>query len=395
MRRPTRARTSLLLGTVVLTVALPASAGIDRRLAAARATLSLPRTSEGMQARYDAGRAVEDAVYGSSVPGCLAYAAASLGRGLVRQAEGYDRARGSLEGAGRAQAAAAVRRADACPRRSRGVRLHRGLPRLPALPRLVRAAPERSRDAALASRLAALGRSFPGWAGLWVHDLVSGRTAGWNADAQFPAASTVKLGVLLATLARLRHPAWSPLDYDMRAIAGWSSNPAANRLFERLGGHGAVEAALRHVGAYRSTFPQGYRVGTSRLLDVQNPPPLVSGRITTAHDLGRILYAFHAGALGNLRAFRLSGLDRDRSRYALALLLSAEPAGNNAGLLRPWLSPHTRIAQKNGWIEDARHTAAIVYGRSGPRIVVVLTYARGMQLTTAQRLGREVLALLR
>jgi len=52
------------------------------------------------------------------------------------------------------------------------------------------------------------------------------------------------------------------------------------------------------------------------------------------------------------------------------------------------------VAQKNGWIHDARHTAAIVYGPAGPRIVVILTYAPNLHLETARELGRQVLAAL-
>jgi hypothetical protein len=55
----------------------------------------------------------------------------------------------------------------------------------------------------------------------------------------------------------------------------------------------------------------------------------------------------------------------------------------------------TPIAQKNGWLHDARLTAAIVYFPTGPKIVTVLTYAPGLSPTTAQALGRNVLAALR
>jgi hypothetical protein len=53
------------------------------------------------------------------------------------------------------------------------------------------------------------------------------------------------------------------------------------------------------------------------------------------------------------------------------------------------------VAQKNGWIHDARHTAAIVYTPKGPRIVVILTYAPNLSLGTARGLGRAVMLALR
>ena len=375
----------------MLACAGAAQARFDDTLAAARRAVAFPRTAEGMQARYDAGRNLEEAVYSlrRGQLECRLRASLDLAHGLIRQAEGYDQDLARLKGTGRGQVTLGLRRLGRCPSSGPLVRLRRRPTALVRLPALEKAAPERAPSAS--AQLARLGRAFPGWAAIWMHDLVTGRTAGWNSDAQFPAASTVKLGVLLAAL-RSGPALGSPLDYDLRAMTAWSSNLAANRLLARVGGPSAVEDALRRVGATRSTYPQGFRVGTAvHELDVVKQPPRVSGRVTTAHDLGRILYALHAGGLGNVPALRRSGLDRSRSAYALSLLLASQPNGNNVGLLRPWLRAGTPIAQKNGWLHDARHTAAIVYLPRQPLIVVVLTYARGLRLATARRLGMRVL----
>jgi beta-lactamase class A len=386
----------LAVAVAVAFLAVPAQAatGFERALAAAAAAVPLPRTAEGMQARYDAGRALEDQVYAAR-RGCARSLgeALVLARGLVRWAEGYDRPRPILEGAGKAQATQAARRVRArCRPVDDVVTFVRRAAALPPLPPLVGAAPPGSSDPALTARLAALGRGFPGFAAIWTHDLRTGRVAGWNTDARFPAASTVKLGVLIATLARLRHPERSPLDYDLRALAGWSSNLAANRLVGRVG-LGAVQSALRRAGAWRSTYPQDYRVGTA-LADVVRQPPLVSARVTTARDLGRLLYVLHAGATGKSAALAATGLDAARSRYAIRLLLASELRGDNVGLVRPFVPRTTPVAQKNGWIHDARHTAAIVYAPTGPRIVVILTYAPNLNLATARGLGRAVMSAL-
>jgi beta-lactamase class A len=383
VRPQRRARTSLLVFAAVLLLAAPASSGVEQPLARARAALSLPRSAEGMQARYDAGRALEIALYAARRE-CSQRLA--LARGLVRWAEGYDQLNGRLEGAGRQQALAA---GGGCSRRY----LSPTRRRLPALPALVASAAPRAVDDALDTRLNSLGRGFDGYAAIWVHDLVRGATAGWNVDARFPAASTVKLGVLLAALQRLRHPERSALDYDLRAMIGWSSNVATNMLVERFGAS-AAQAALRRAGAYRSTFPQGYRVGTARA-DVQEQPPLATGRVTTARDLGRLLYVLHSCARGAAEGLRATGLDRKRCGYGLQLLLASELRGANVGLIRPYVARRTRVAQKNGWLSDARHTAAIVYGPRGPKIVVVLTYAPSLPQARASELGRRVVAVLR
>jgi hypothetical protein len=264
---------------------------------------------------------------------------------------------------------------------------------------------QRGRDARLAASVAALGSRFPGYAAVWAHDLTRGRTAGWNSDASFPAASTVKLGVLVAALRRYgprpeRSSAW-PL---IRDLALWSSNDASNKLLVLLGGSEAlgsqlVEETMHRMGATSSTFTGNYRLGTSRgirpLGDAPRPLPILTFRRTTAHDLGRMLYELHAAAVGNGLALRRTGLSRHEARVGVGLLLSSTSAGQNGGLFRPWLGPRLPLAQKQGWTTKIRHTAAITYGPAGPRVVVVLTYSPNLDPTASATLGRRVLALVR
>jgi len=255
------------------------------------------------------------------------------------------------------------------------------------------AIPEQRRDARLAARLTALGRAYPGWAALWVHDLRTGRTAGWNSDASFPAASIVKLGVLVAALDRFgprpeRSAAWP----DIKAMATWSANDSTNRLVARLGGPRVIQAVLHRIGATASTYTGDYRLGTSVAADAPRPLPILTYRRTTAHDAGRMLYAIHAAALGQPDAARRTGLSRHEARVGLALLLSAARTGDNAGLLGP-VSP---AARKEGWTTTVRHTAAIVYRPRGPVIVVVLTFRPDeVSLSASRALGRRVVGVVR
>ena len=255
---------------------------------------------------------------------------------------------------------------------------------------------ERSRDGGLSQRLARLGRAFPAYAGVWVHDLADGRTAGWNSDASFPAASTVKLGVLVAALDRFGTDERSAGWRDIRDLATWSSNLASNRLLVRLGGSekaGAriVEDALHRMGATESTFTGNYQLGTVGLRDTPRPLPILTYRRTTAHDLGRILFELHGAAVGNGLSLLRTRLTSHEARVALGLLLSTDTRGENLGLFRPGLPPGTPIAQKQGWTTKIRHTAAIVYRPAGPLIVVVLTYGPNLHPGDARLLGIRVL----
>jgi beta-lactamase class A len=250
-------------------------------------------------------------------------------------------------------------------------------------------------DAASSARLSALASAFQGYAGIWVQNLATGSYAFWNADARFPAASTVKLAVLIAALATFGpKPERSRVAYELKTLAAWSSNLATNRLLVELGGSeqgGAAVAQnlLTRLGATSSTYTGGYRVGTSRGA-APDQPPLVSQRVTTARDLARILYALHSAATGAREWLRRTGLTEHEARIGLALLLNSAPVADNLGLFRPALGRDFPIAQKQGWLHDARHTAAILYAPDGPRIVVLLTYRPGISRGQAAQLGAQV-----
>jgi beta-lactamase family protein len=333
--------------------------------------------ADGWQARYDAARDLEEAVR----PLATSRACAGTRAALLRLAH--------------AQIAIAEQADYPVPRSKprvlpavpsdcvAGPRARVTAPTAP-VPRVSpRAAPEGARDTALAAKLGAIGRSYRGWAGFWVHDLRTGRTAGWNSDALFAAGSTVKLGPLLAA------QPYAALAYDARQVASWSSNLGANRIFERVGA-ARVDDALRRLGMWSSTYPGLYRAGTSAARDAPRQPPPTHTRVTTAHDLGRALYRIHAAAGGNRLALAQLGLTRVQAQATLAALLRSRPLGDNVGLVRPWL-PSTTIAQKNAWLSDLRTTAAIVYRPTGPTIVVVEAYRPGIEPREARNLARRAL----
>jgi hypothetical protein len=383
---------AVLLTALVLA---PAAAADDFALLEVRdrflppAQHGFPATPDGYQARYDAGRDLMEAVLAAGPAGgrctllrgqLLAFAQAQ-----IRTAEAADRPV-------RHTPPALPRVTAVCVPSSRvKLRPRRTVVRLGLPPGTQVAAPPRTTDAALARRLAAIGTAFDGWAGLWVHDLHSGRSAGWNSDARFPGASTVKLGAVAAALRASGRPEHGRHWHDLQQIGAWSSNLGANRILRELG-QGAVNDGLRRLGMWSSTYPGPYRATTARL-DAPKPPPLGTTRVTTAQDLGRALYRLHSGALGNRRTLRETGLTKHQARLGLSVLLRPERAGDNVGLLRPWLG-NTLVAEKNGWLSDARTTAAIVYRRGAPIIVVVEAYRPRLSRTAARRLGRDVLQAL-
>jgi hypothetical protein len=385
-RRYAAAVRPALVVLAALVVTSAASAG-DEALLAAQARYLPPAQrhfagdADGLQARYDAARDLEEAVKSEPARSAscrrlrsalLRFAHAQI---AIAEASDYPVRRGRPHVLPRVPATC-----SAAAGRARNTTGALPTVHLDHAARVARA--ESGTDARLESRLAAIGLAYRGWAGFWVHDLRTGRTAGWNSDALFAAGSAVKLGPLLAAL-----PAPS-LVYDVAQIGAWSSNLAANRIVEKLG-LPRVNDALRRLGMWSSTYPGPYRAGTSGRRDAPKPPPRAHTRLTTAHDLGRALYRIHAAAIGNGLALRQLRVTRPLARVALARLLASRPLGDNTGLIRPW-RPRATIAQKNAWLSDLRTTAAIVYGPAGPVIVVVEASRPGITTREARALGAQV-----
>ena len=352
------------LAILVALVAPVSAAASDSALLAAKerylpaVQAAYANTPDGAQARYEAGRNLVEAVLAAGAVG------------PARQA-----LRADLLARGRAQ----VARAEVLDRDDG----FRSAAPLAPLPGTGRGYGPRTPSATLARRLAAVASTANGAVGIWIHELGSGRYAGFQEDTRFAAASTVKLGALVAGLRASPRPERSRWWYDIRQIGFWSSNLAANRILADLG-YGAVSDGLKRLGMTSSTYPGPYRATTAWR------PPGPHTRVTTARDLGRALHRLHAAAHGDARALRLLGLSRLHAGLALRALASSQPVADNAGLLRTWL-PGATVAEKNGWLSDTRTTAAIVYRGGRATIVVVELYRPGVTYVEAKRLGRNVL----
>ncbi len=267
------------------------------------------------------------------------------------------------------------------------------------------ATPASREDSSLTSTFGRIAQNASGTVSIWAQDLRTGRYAGVNAGAKFPAASTVKLGVLAGAIHRIGQTVdTSPMFYDLQAIGGWSSNLAANRIVERLGaGCGGSNDALandglRMLGAKDSTYTGCYIVGTELQPDLPdapavNSPPLQTQRVTTAQDLARMMFSLQAAAIGAPRARAETGLSTKQARQILGLLLSSQQVGDNRSLVVAGAPKGTPIAQKNGWLRSARLSASIAYLASGPIIVTLATQSSsGVSLPTAQTLGRQAMS---
>ena len=264
------------------------------------------------------------------------------------------------------------------------------------------ATPGTRRDRALDAALARIAGAHGGVTAIWVQKLWNGTVAGYNADAEFPAASLVKLPLAVGAVMRMGSRPWLNAAWpDVVDVLRRSDDRAANRLVDAVGsgcGSGPDAAAadgLRRLGATQSTYPGCY------LIEDELQPRLPSGgvsrtptwstRHTTARDMGRMLFALQSAAVPTPAGRRQTGIDPLRARLVLDLLLTADQVGANASLFTGGLPAGTPVAEKNGWRKQEQHGAAIAYTRKGPIILVVLTQRADVaDLADARAIGAEV-----
>ncbi|MFN8224296.1 MAG: serine hydrolase [Gaiellales bacterium] len=275
---------------------------------------------------------------------------------------------------------------------------------------LPRAARPRNRAArvlpGLQREVARLARGFGRSCGVFVQDLTTGEGAGWNARAELPAASTLKLAVAVTALSRFGRPpiVGSELDRTLRAMLRQSDNAAANRVEAWIGGSTSggshvVNATMQAIGLTQTDMYGGYILDTYRTpstfvgipLTVVDQPSWGSGKRTTAADLARLTRAIWlaSGGLGPL-LHRVEGFSASDARYLLRILADVDDHGKLDRALPVKL---TRVFHKAGWISTARHDNGLVFWRGGVFVAAVTTYRGGGAGTSSDVLAGRVARL--
>jgi beta-lactamase class A len=276
-----------------------------------------------------------------------------------------------------------------------------GLPAA-ATPRVVRSRV----DPVLSARVRALGTGFPGTAGIYVQSLTTGVGASWNAAAEFPAASTLKLAIAAAVLADQRGSPPAPgsgLDGLLRAMITHSDNRAANALEVWLGGSTSAGSArvnrlMRGIGMYHSEMYGGFVIGTLLAgipARVEDQPWFDYGKHTTAADLATLARAvwLAAGDRGLLRREE-PGFSPADARYLLWLLAHVHDLPKLDRFVRS--RPDVAVLHKAGWVKTARHDAGLVFWRGGVFVASVMTWApNGTGVSSDVLAGRCVDGALR
>ena len=266
-------------------------------------------------------------------------------------------------------------------------------------PRVVRSRLDRM----LATKLTRMARGYRGTAGYYVQSLTGGAGAAWNADARFPAASTLKLAIAATVLARHSGipPPGSYVDGLLRELIIPSDDAAANSLLVWIAGStssGAyrVNDLMRSIGLSDSLMYGGYQV--MRALSgpiprrVDEAPLFGVGKYTTASDmtsLWRALWLASAGA-GPLRAAQ-PGLMPADARYLLWLTAHVRDQPKLDTLVRR--DHFVDVLHKAGWISTARHDTGLVFWEGGVFVAGVMTYRSSGVARSSDRLAGRVAAV--
>ncbi len=245
-------------------------------------------------------------------------------------------------------------------------------------------------DPLLSREIQRLVRSYDGTSAVYVENLVTGEGASWNARATFPAASSLKLAIAVAALARsdATPEVGSTLDRLLRQMLMYSDNAAANateRYFggSTSGGSALVNSMMLSLGLVDTEMYGGYTIesgaGAPRglagriPLRVESQPQWGRGKRTSAHDLSGLLRAvwLAGGGRGPLRAAQ-PGFSATDARYLLYLLAHVRDPGKLDREVARVRGVH--VLHKAGWIDGARHDNGIVFWHGGAFVVTVMTY---------------------
>ncbi len=235
---------------------------------------------------------------------------------------------------------------------------------------------------------------MPAVSGVYVQHLVTGCGASSNADAQFPAASTLKAAILIDVVRRGRQAELRPV-LDRMILD--SDDRAANIVLAALGGGSGTAGAasvtdtLHALGLGRSLVRRPYIIEDARRplpVTTTASPALFTNFITTPFELARLMVAIHRGAVGGGGGTARIGI---ASRTARAEILARLLDVRDRSKLVAGLPSAVPVAHKTGYTEQVKHDGGVIYLRSGPVVAAAMTWsASGVGDATGDRFIAEV-----
>lgn len=245
---------------------------------------------------------------------------------------------------------------------------------------------------------------FPGFAAIYVQDLVTGEEATVDVDVAFSGMSTMKVAIIAALFSRMDGVENPDVGQWMDYALGESSNFAANLLLRYLGdgdiytGGRRVTQFMRELGYTNSFIQTGYD-------DRSNIPPIPTAANqrtdwntnpdshlqSTPADMGRLLAEIYRCTQGEGLLIRTFGdAIRPDECQTILFYMSHDEFQEMiwGGLPRPdgvW------IVHKHGFVNEAHSDLALVWGPAGPYVLAVYLWRPGwMDWDTSNSTMKEV-----
>jgi beta-lactamase class A len=229
--------------------------------------------------------------------------------------------------------------------------------------------------ATLQLRLSAASMRAPGNVAIEVKDLATGLSTSINAGANMPAASTIKIPVMVEVFRQMEQG-----KFDLNTVLHVEPR-------DRDWGWGDLVSAP--IGTPRSVTQLLWLMITDSDNTATNMLIRLVGRTHINATMTRLgLHATHLGDLirsdGDIRSLRsspndmvklLEGIAREQlvdewSSRAMATILTGQ---HHNGLIPEPLPPGLRIAHKTGTLHDTLNDVGIVYLHDEPYVVAVMT----------------------
>jgi beta-lactamase class A len=253
------------------------------------------------------------------------------------------------------------------------------------------------------ARLSAFSVRAPGHVGIAVQDIATGVTTGVNPGAEMPAASTIKIPVMVEVFRQLvagkfdlnkklhllrRDKDWGSGDLcDARVGSSYTVSRLLSLMID-VSDNTATNMLIRLVGRQRINETMAdYGLTHTKLRDfIRSEGPGIRWTLRSSP-------ADMAHLLGIMAKEQL--IDEWSSRAMIAILQRQK---HNTLLPQP-LPPGTQIAHKTGTLHDTLNDVGIVYGNGDPYVIAVMTtdlptlesgrrFIRGVSKLTYDALGK-------
>ena len=229
---------------------------------------------------------------------------------------------------------------------------------------------------ALQTQLSAMSLHAPGNVGIMVEDLNTGLSTSVNANAQMPAASIIKVPVMVEVFKRLAHG-----DFDLNRTVtlqqsdkdwGWGDLSDA-----RVGAHYPVSRLLTLMITESDNTATNMLIRLVGRKAINGEMTDLGLRQTSLHDYirseGPIRYALRSSAGDMVKLLTAMARFQLVDEWSSREMISIMAGQHHNGLIPAPLPAGMMIAHKTGTLHDTLNDVGIIYLNSEPYVLAVMT----------------------